>query len=324
MKTRITEQELSVISHAYERITEEISRFIVGNQELLEIIYIGLLAEGHVLVEGIPGTAKSTLVKATAELMDCDFHRVQCAVDTQPADMIGIRIWDFQQREFVLKKGPIFTNILLVDEINRLPPKSQSAFIEAMGERQVTIDGITMPIGRPYITIATQNPFEREGTFPLIEAQKDRFMFSHRSEYLSGDAELEIIHREHSGSLDWTAYLASISPVLRKEDLLMFSHSVRNVHIEDPVLSYIRDLLMATRQHSDIRLGVSPRGSIALVRGAKVIAAIAKRSYVIPDDVRWLAPFAFQHRLHLTREAEISGVSPRQVMQEILDITEVP
>jgi MoxR-like ATPase len=238
--------------------------------------------------------------------------------------VIGIRIWDFEQHEFILKKGPIFTNILLVDEINRLPPKSQSAFIEAMGERQATIDGFTMPIGRPYIAIATQNPFEREGTFHLIEAQKDRFMFSHRSEYLGGDGELEIIRRENSGALDWSDYLTTLSPVLQKEDLLRFSHSASKVHSEDPVLSYIRDLTMATRNHSDIKLGVSARGSIALVRGARVVAAIEQRSFVIPDDVKRLAPFAFQHRFQLTREAEISGLSPGQVVREILDTIGVP
>jgi len=277
-----------------------------------------------VLVEGIAGTAKSTLVKAIAQLVGCDFRRVQCGIDTQPADVIGVQIWDTHKREFVLRKGPIFTNIILIDEINRLPPKSQSAFIEVMGEHQATIDGITIPIERPYFAIATQNPFERQGTFPLIEAQKDRFMFSYKSEYLGGDAELEIIRREHSGALDWPAYLASLFPVLKKEELLLFSHYVTKVHIEDHILCYIRDLLMATREHPDVQVGVSSRGSIALVKGAKGLAAIEKRNYVIPDDVKRLAPFAFQHRLRLSQEAEISGVSPRQVIQGILDTTVVP
>jgi len=324
MEQRITDTERSAISSAYQQIREEVTRFIVGNEDLLEIIFIGLLSEGHVLVEGIPGTAKSTLVKTTARLLGCDFRRVQCAVDTQPADIIGVRIWDQNLRDFVLRKGPIFTNIMLVDEINRLPPKSQSAFIESMGERQATIDGTTIPIERPYIAIATQNPFEREGTFPLIEAQKDRFMFSHRSRFLGGDDELEVIRREHSGRLNWDAYLKGLSPVIRQDDLLRFMDSIRNVHIEDTVLSYIRDLVVATREHSDVQLGVSARGSIALVRGAKVLAAISDRTYVIPDDVKKLAPSAFQHRLLLTREAEISGISPRQVVQEITDTVEVP
>lgn len=324
METRITDQELSALSRAYDRIRGEISRYIVGNQDLLEIIFIGLLAEGHVLVEGIPGTAKSTLVKATAQLMGCEFKRVQCGIDTQPADVIGVRVWDSQQREFVMKKGPLFSNILLVDEINRLPPKSQSAFIEAMGERQATIDGITMPIERPYIAIATQNPLEREGTFPLIEAQKDRFMFSHRSAFLEGAAELEVIRREHTGALDWPSYFASLAPVLQKADLLRFSQALRRVHVEEPVLAYIRDLVVATREHSDVELGVSARGSIALVRGAKVRAAIGNRNYVIPDDVKELAPSAFQHRLLLTREAELSGITPARVVQEVIDATGVP
>lgn len=324
MDMRITEQELREISSTYESIQQEIQRFIVGNEDLLEIIFVGMLADGHVLVEGIPGTAKSTLVKAMAHLLGCDFRRIQCAVDLQPADIIGVRIWDPQQREFVLKKGPIFANIIFVDEINRLSPKSQSAFIEAMGERQVTIDGITLGIERPYFTIATQNPFEREGTFPLIEAQKDRFMFSTRSQFLGSDAELEIIRRDHAGKLDWGSYLETLSPVLRKDDLLLFTKNVKKVHIEEPVLAYIRDLVIATRNHSDVQLGVSARGSIALVRGSKVIAAMDKRSYVIPDDVKKLAFSAFQHRLLLSREAEISGISPQQVVRETLDTIEVP
>jgi MoxR-like ATPase len=324
MDTRITEQELREISTAYESIRREIQRFIVGNEDLLEIIFVGLLADGHVLVEGIPGTAKSSLVKALAHLLGCDFRRIQCAVDIQPADIIGVRIWDPQQREFVVKKGPLFTNIMFVDEINRLSPKSQSAFIEALGERQVTIDGVTLGVERPYFTIATQNPFEREGTFPLIEAQKDRFMFSNRSRFLGSDAELEIIRREHSGRLDWSGYLETLSPILQKDDLLLFTKNVMKVHIEEPVLAYIRDLVIATRNHSDIKLGVSARGSIALVRGSKVLAAMEKRSYVIPDDVKKLAFPAFQHRFVLSREAEISGISPSAIVKEILDTTEVP
>lgn len=324
METAITDTERSAVFSAYRKIKEEASRFIVGNEDLLEVVFIGLLAEGHVLVEGIPGTAKSTLVKTVSRLLGCDFRRVQCAVDTQPADIIGVRVWDPASREFVLKKGPLFTNIMLVDEINRLPPKSQSAFIEAMGERQATIDGTTVQIDRPYIAIATQNPFEREGTFPLIEAQKDRFMFSDRSQFLGSDEELEIIRRENSGRLDWEDYLQGLSPVIQREELLRFSGTVKRVHIEDRVLAYIRDLVIATREHSDVELGVSARGSIALVRGAKVLAAISGRSYVIPDDVKRLAPPAFQHRLLLTREAEISGVSPRRVVGEITGSVEVP
>jgi MoxR-like ATPase len=324
MEIRITDREIDEISGAYKRIQGEIARLIVGNEDLLEIIFIGLLSEGHILIEGIPGTAKSTLVKAAALLTGCNFRRVQCTVDTQPADIIGVRIWDSREREFVLRKGPLFTNIMLVDEINRLPPKSQSAFIESMGERQATIDGMTIPIERPYIAIATQNPFEREGTFPLIEAQKDRFMFSNMARFLDADAELEIIRREHSGRLDWASYLDTLVPVLSSEDLLRYIALARTVHIEDDVLAYIRNLVIATRQHSDVQLGASARASIALVRGSKALAAINDRSYVIPDDVKALAPPAFEHRLLISREAEIAGISPRQIVQEILGSVEVP
>jgi MoxR-like ATPase len=259
-----------------------------------------------------------------AKLAGCSFRRVQCAVDTQPADIVGIRVWDPEQKEFILNRGPIFSNLILIDEINRLPPRSQSAFIEATGERQVTIDGITYLLDEPYISIATQNPFEREGTFPLIDAQKDRFMFSARTKYLERTDELEIIHRAHAGRLDWDSYIAGIDPLLTREDILSFTREVQSVHVEDHVLGYIRDLVVATREHGDVELGISTRGSIALVFGAKALAAINKRSFVLPDDVKHLVPAAFQHRLLLHQEAEISGITPRQIVGEVLNSVEVP
>jgi MoxR-like ATPase len=263
-------------------------------------------------------------VKTVARLFGCDFRRFQCAVDSQPADIIGFRIWDPEQREFVLRKGPIFTNIMLVDEINRLPPKSQSAFIEALGERQATIDGTTFPLGPPFFSIATQNPYEREGVFPLIEAQKDRFMFSTLSRFLGREAELEIVKREMSGMLDWKAFYDNLSPVTDHPSILAHIASVKKIHMEDPVLEYITDLVLATRSHSDVEIGSSARGSIALVRGSRAIAALDDRNYVIPDDVKKVAPHALAHRIVLRREALISGISSQQVIGEVLNLVEVP
>lgn len=318
-----SDHELTTISTSYQRIKEAIGQLIVGNDELIEVLFIGLLSGGHVLVEGIPGTAKTTLVKTLALLMGCEFHRVQCAVDTQPADIIGIRLWNQQSGEFTLNKGPIFADILLIDEVNRLPPKSQSAFIEAMSERQATIDGTTIPIDEPFFAIATQNPFEHEGVFPLIEAQKDRFMFSFQSRYMDRDGEVELIRREHEGLLDWNQYRSRITPLIASHDLLACIEQVKGVHVSSPVQEYIGDLVIATRTHSDIHLGVSSRGSIALVRGSKAWAAMNNRDYLVPDDVKKVAMMAFKHRIIPTREAAISGISPAHLVAEILQTIEV-
>lgn len=307
----------------YSRVQTKLEEFLVGHRELVELIVIAMLSEGHLLIEGVPGTAKTTLVKTIAQLSGCHFSRIQCAVDTQPADIIGIRIFNQERKDFELKKGPIFSNILLIDEINRITPKTQAAFIEAMSERQVTIDGITSPLPDPFFVIATQNPYEFEGTFPLIEAQKDRFMFSHTMSHLDGEAELEIIRREHQGRLLWEEYSESLVPVFQGQDLLRFTRAVREIRMEEPVIRYIRDLVMATRTHADVQLGVSSRASIALVRASKTVASLESRDFVIPDDVKRVTPAVFAHRLILTREAEIGGTDARQIIQEILSTVEV-
>jgi len=245
-------------------------------------------------------------------------------VDSQPADILGVRIFDQASREFILRKGPVFTNFLLIDEINRLAPRTQSAFIEAMSERQATLDGVTISIDPPFVVLATQNPFESEGTFPLIEAQKDRFMFSMPLSQLDDEGELEIVRREHAGALDWDAYYSSLSPVMNGRLVLHFMRVSRQVYMEQHLLSYIRDLVMATRRHGDVSTGASSRASIALVRGSRACAALRERTYVIPDDIKWLAPRVLRHRLVLTREAEISDITPAAVIEEILETVEVP
>ena len=308
----------------YRQIQDRLGEFLVGHQRLVELLVIAMLAEGHILIEGVPGTAKTTLVKAIAHLAGCRFTRIQCAVDTQPADILGIRIYNPEVKDFELKRGPIFSNFILIDEINRITPKTQSAFIEGMSERQVTIDGITSRLPDPFFVVATQNPFEFEGTFPLIEAQKDRFMFSHEVSHLDSDAEMEIIRREHSGKLAWEEYSERLVPLFQGREILSIARQIRGIRMEEPVLRYIRDLVMATRTHGDIQLGVSSRASIALVRASRVVAALDKRSYVIPDDVKNVTLPVFQHRLILTREAEIGGRTNHEVTEEILSTVEVP
>ncbi len=318
------QQDLTLLKSIYRSTNEMLNQYIVGNESLIELLTIGLLSGGHVLIEGVPGTAKTTIAKAIARLSGCEFRRVQCAVDTQPADIIGVQVYDQEAKDFHLRKGPIFSNILLIDEINRLNPKTQSAFIEVMSERQATIDGTTLDLYSPFFVIATQNPYEFEGTFPLIEAQKDRFMFSFTSRHLSVDDELEVVRREHTGALRWQPYFERLKPVMNRNTIEHLVETTSRVRMEEPVIQYIRDLVVATRMHGDVRLGASSRASIALVRGGKAVAALQNRAYVIPDDIKKLAPSVFQHRIILEREAEIGGIMPIQVVDEILDAVEVP
>lgn len=316
--------QLAGISRFHDAIIGKLGTYIVGNSDLLELILIALLSEGHILIEGVPGTAKTTIAKAVALATNCMFDRIQGAVDLQPADLIGVRIYDQATRTFNLRQGPIFTNILLADEINRINPKSQSAFIEAMSEQQATIDGDTYRLPTPFLVIATQNPYELQGTFPLIEAQRDRFMFGLKSGHLGSEDELDLVRRASSGKLDWNDFSDSISLNITRENLLAMIKTVNTIHIGDPVLTYIRDIVVATRENSDIDLGASSRASIAFVRGARAKAAIAKRTYVLPDDVKAIAYEILNHRILLTREAEIEGLSPKDVIRDILGTIEVP
>lgn len=316
--------KISALAGFHAEVVSSLSPFIVGNQELIELILIALLSEGHILIEGLPGTAKTTIAKAIALVTGCEFARIQGAVDLQPADMIGVRIYDQQSCEFTLRKGPVFTNVLLADEMNRVHPKAQSAFIEAMSERQATIDGITLPVPRPFIVIATQNSFELEGTFPLIEAQRDRFMFSIVLSPLSSDEELEVIKRASSGALTWSRFAERLKPVTAPEELQATINKVSEVRMEDPIHKYIRDIIIATRNHPDIGLGASSRASISFVKGGKGAAALAGRTYVIPDDIRKIAQSVLIHRLYLTREAEIEGIRPADIIRDILSRIEVP
>jgi MoxR-like ATPase len=323
MDRDVLESEILEISRSCAGIRKKLEEFVVGNQLLVDSVLIAMLSEGHILIEGSPGTAKTTIAKAISLITGCEFKRIQGAIDIQPADMIGVRVYDPGQHEFVLRQGPIFTNLLLVDEINRINPKSQSAFIEAMSERQATIDGITISLSTPFFVIATQNPYEFEGTFPLIEAQRDRFMISVGSAHLNPEDELSIIQRANSGNLDWDTFSRTISPLLSPQIIEHYINVVREVTIEEPVLLYIRNLVVATRSHPDISLGASSRASLALVTGGKSLAAINGRSYVLPDDIKKITQSVLGHRLLLTRDAEVEGLTPETIITEILNSTEV-
>lgn len=314
-------ERIEAIANTYETIQMTTQQVIVGNRDLIEGIFVSMISGGHLLIEGVPGTAKTTICKIIAHLVDYDFRRVQGAVDIQPADIIGVRIYDRNRGEFVLQKGPIFTNFLMVDEINRLTPRTQAALLEAMSERQATIDGTTYPLPDPYFVIATQNPHEAEGTFPLIEAQCDRFMFSSILTHLDAENELEVLRRERAGELDTRIY--RVAPILSPAEVAAMTVTAQEIRVDESVLGYMRDLVLATRSHGDIRLGASSRASIALLRGSRVKAALNGRDYVIPDDVRALALPAFRHRILLTREAAITGVTADAVIAEILETVEV-
>jgi MoxR-like ATPase len=315
---------LSTVSALFRTVEARIGEFVVGHRPLIALVMTAFLSEGHILIEGAPGTAKTIIAKGMAQLVGCEFRRIQCAVDTQPADIVGVRIYDAKKKDFVLKRGPLFANFLLIDEINRLSPKTQSAFIEAMSERQATIDGNTEQLPAPFIAIATQNPYEYEGTFPLIEAQKDRFMVSVRVAHLSKDEELQIVQRSASGALDWERFYAQLIPLADADRLSAAIAAVEQVHMEPPVLQYIRDIVTATRSHGDVHLGASARASIALVRSSRATAALAGRAFVLPDDVKLMAVPVLRHRLMLTREAELAGRSAEQITGEILGSVEVP
>ncbi len=320
----ILQEEADEIARTHEVIREVLGRLIIGNEQLIEHILTALLSGGHILIEGAPGTAKTSIAKAIAHLTSCEFSRVQAAVDTQPTDIIGVNIFNQNTRQFEFKKGPVFTNILMIDEINRLSPKTQSAFIEAMSEQQITVDGVTTPLASPFFVIATQNPYEFEGTFPLIEVQRDRFMFCHKSNYMDAENELLIIDRADEGQLDWSRFQDVQKPVMSASDIRYYRERIHHVYLGEQVKQYIRDIILATRSHSDIHLGASSRASLAFVRGGKAVAALNGRTFVIPDDIKGLAPVILNHRFILSREANIANITSMKVIREILDTTGVP
>ena len=324
MDAREIEEQLKQVVECWEQTQEQLAEYFVGNWRVVKMIYLCLLSEGHILLEGAPGTAKTSIAKAISKFSGCHFQRVQGAVDVQPADIIGIRVFEPSCGDFVLKRGPLYTNFLLIDEINRLTPKTQSAFLEAMSEKQATIDGFTVPVSDPFIVIATQNIHESEGTFPLIHSQKDRFMFSLVLERLDEDGELEVIRRVNTGELEWQEFFDNLNAHTDVETLRLMVRFVRSITVDELILAYIRDIVMATRTHADVRVGASTRASIAFVKGIKALAAIDNRRYAIPDDVKEIAPAVLRHRLELRSEARIRGRTEEQIIQEILQTVTVP
>ncbi|MBJ6763138.1 MoxR family ATPase [Myxococcaceae bacterium JPH2] len=307
-----------------EGVLAEVRKAVVGQDEPLELMLCGLLAGGHVLLEGVPGVAKTLMAKALARSVSSDFKRIQFTPDLMPTDILGTSVFDLKSQSFVLVRGPIFTDLLLADEINRAPAKTQSALLEAMQERGVSLEGRHLALSPLFTVFATQNPVESEGTYPLPEAQLDRFLLKIDVGYPAPDEEDAILASVHRGFDSGDLARAGVSPAVTKEGLLAARAALSEVNVEAPVLAYIRKLVAATRTSGRIRLGAGPRAGVHLLLAAKALAALRGRGFVTPDDVRFLAGPVLKHRLLLSPDAELDGATPSDVLREVVQSVEVP
>jgi MoxR-like ATPase len=307
-----------------QRLLTEVGKVFFGQVRVMDYCLIALLCEGHVLLEGVPGVAKTLLARSLASALSLDFKRVQFTPDLMPADIIGTNIFNFNANQFVLRKGPVFTSLLLADEINRTPPKTQAALLEAMQERQVTIDGTTYRLAEPFLVVATQNPIEHEGTYPLPEAQLDRFLFKVNIEYPTPEIEAQIV-TEYSGQRNIREMeKLGVQKVAGAEELKAATALVKSVRIEPPVVKYVVDVVRATRESPHVHTGSSPRAGTMLAIASKALAALSGRDFVTPEDVKKMVPATLRHRLVLAPASEIEGMSPDRVLEEVLTKVEVP
>ncbi len=301
------------------RVRENIGRVIVGKGEVVDLALVALLCEGHILFEDVPGIGKTTLAKALARSLDCTFRRIQFTPDLLPSDVTGLSIYNQKTQEFEFRPGPIVAQIVLADEINRATPRTQSALLEAMQERQITVDGVVRPLPRPFLVLATQNPIELEGTFPLPEAQVDRFFIKLELGYPTEDEEGDILLRFERGDP-----LLDLQPVLDATTLVALQRGVRQVRVEASVREYMIAIVRATRTHASVELGASPRGSLYLYHAAQAYAALCGRDYVLPDDVKYLTPFILTHRIIISAQTRLRGHDAKQVVKDVVDSVPVP
>lgn len=318
-RTAATTEHIAAIASVAARLRESVARVIVGRDDVIEMALVALLCEGHVLIEDVPGLGKTMLAKALARSVGCEFRRIQFTPDLMPSDVTGINFYNQKQGEFEFRPGPLIANIVLADEINRATPRTQSALLEAMEERQLTIDGVTHALPRPFLVLATQNPVELEGTFPLPEAQLDRFLLRVRMGYPDAAEEDQILLRfEADNPLD------SLQPVAHAADLVALAAHLPSVFCDPSVRGYITALTRATREHTAVDLGASPRASLALFRASRALAAIRGRAFVLPDDVQHLAPHVLAHRLVLGPQARLRGRDPEALVAETIEQIPVP
>lgn len=313
---------LTLFAERVETLRQQISKVIVGQQDNVDLLLTALLAGGHVLLEGVPGVAKTLLARLLSKLIDAQFSRVQFTPDLMPSDVLGTNVFNMKTSDFDFHPGPVFADMVLVDEINRAPAKTQAALFEVMEERQVTIDGVTHPMGPFYTILATQNPVEQEGTYKLPEAQTDRFMMKIVMGYPSLDEEVAILERHHQNAR--LTSLDDIQPVITKDELLQLRQTLGDVFTDPALLRYIAAIAQQTRQSKAVFLGASPRASVALLQASKAYALLQGRAFITPDDVRQVAPAILQHRLILTAEAEMEGITPLKAVNRLMEKVEVP
>jgi len=314
--------DLSELQQSVEKIKQEVGKVIVGQKDMVDMLIASLLAKGHSLIEGVPGVAKTITAKLLAKSLSVGFSRIQFTPDLMPSDILGTSVFNLKDSEFEFKKGPIFSNMILIDEINRAPAKTQAALFEVMEEQQITIDGNKFILDSPFMVLATQNPIEQEGTYRLPEAQLDRFLFKIEVDYPNLDEEIEILSREHE--LKDKVKIDEVESFLTAKQISEYQNLVTQVLVEEHLLKYIAQLIVATRSNQFLYLGASPRASIAILKSSKAFAAMNGRDFVTPEDIKRAAIPVLHHRVIVTPEREMEGVSSKQIIQQIIETVEIP